>query len=119
MRTIRIGQDLTNKEWNRRMGKCNDALKSAVSVEPTHEYRWEVEGIGQGHYTTNLKQAIQKATVASIQHPTEVYRVEQFRPSRCMVLRIIGGNVEETGGHFNVRTLNNVVDAMLTNVCTQ
>lgn len=46
------------------------------------EWRWEFEGIGQGHYYSSLADCVKDAKQASIERPWNTVKVEQFRPDR-------------------------------------
>jgi hypothetical protein len=56
-----------------------------------NEYRWEIEGIGQGHYYISLKDCVDDAYAASIAHPKDYILIERFKPTRRTIARLKNG----------------------------
>jgi len=58
------------------------------------EYRWEIEGIGQGHYFRGTEaDASAEAIRFSVEHPGEVIVYEKFRPEREFIAKLRNGRI--------------------------
>lgn len=57
--------------------------------KPATEYRYENTDVGQGHYFTDLTDCLSAARHNSIEHPTQTFKIEAFRPKRYPIATIL------------------------------
>lgn len=66
-------------------------IRLQAAQEAATEYRWEIKGIGQGHYHATLGSAYDAAHQASLQGAGQTVTIEQFRPERRHLITITNG----------------------------